>query len=1251
MSNKLYFLVLSVFVFVYTGYAQWIPLDRTSIPGSKPNVQLISDSPSETIIKINLPGFYIKEFSSEGKTYQRIDIGDESISSQTGYPDLPGIAKVLAIPDNGTAEVEIIETGSVQKITGISIPPVRESWIEGKPETPYIENAGCYSSERIYPEKLSSIEDPAVFRDFRIARVSVFPIRYIPARHEIEAISSITIRVRYISGIGLNPKTTPHRPIAPSFAKLYRSFIFNYNEVLQRDYGGRETGEDLMLCITPDNFYNAFMPYADWKQKSGTLMHVTKFSEIGANASDPTIIKNFILGAYQNWTTPPTHVLIIGDEGYAPVQYVYYDWTFVNEDYFVELAGDDYFPELMIGRFTNQTVNGLQIIVNKDINYERFPYVEDESWYKRATVCSNNAYPSQVETKRITAEIMEQFGNFNVDTLMSDGTWSGSGCSMDLSDILTTINNGISYLNYRGEGWSDGWHANCYYFSTSDVNNLNNGAKLPFITSIGCGVAMFVGGESFGEKWLELGTTTAARGGCAFLGPTSNTHTIYNDAIDKGIYMGMFQEGMDSPGEAMMRGKLYMYEVFGNVYRVEYHYRIYCEIGDPSLHIWKNVPRGVAVNYPQTIPVGYSQSEVTVTSSLTGPVRDARVCISGENVNVVANTDINGIAILEVNAPAEDTLHITVCGGNVYPFEGSIVVVPAIENVAPLPDPAVTDTDGDNDGLIDPNENCTITFSLKNWGNTTSNNVTGELSLPDSVTYVNIVTTEPISYGNIAPGDSVQGTPFQFFIHPDCPVGFEIPFKLHITSSLSSWDYYITEVVHGCDLNFTEFVIDDSGNLLHNFRMDPGETVSVILNIQNTGDDTAPDIKGVLSSSDQYITVLDSVGNFESLLPDSSTTNESDVFIVKVSNNCPLQYNASYNIRLSTQNGNYPYVNDQTFVIPVAMPTKSDPTGPDSGGYYAFSMDDTLYQQAPVYNWIDITGNGTRITIPADKSDYTKTVDLPFTFKYYSNDYNQIRISTDGWIAFGSGTQTNSVNHALPYEDAVNNMAAAFWDDLYSLDQGETGKLYYYNDAANNRFIITWDQIGHVLDYTDRETFQIILLDPGFYPTTTGDGEIIMQYKQVEEPGSCTVGIENGAQDIGLTYHFDDLYDVTATEIQDLFAIKFTTMSPQIVSVNGDNKENIIPNKYSLAQNYPNPFNPSTRIRYTLPDAGHVTLKIYRIDGQLVKTIQDDFQPAGVYEKVWDGRNEHGTIVSSGVYFYRLASNDFVQVKKMILLK
>ncbi|NTW89194.1 MAG: hypothetical protein HGB26_08820, partial [Desulfobulbaceae bacterium] len=68
---------------------------------------------------------------------------------------------------------------------------------------------------------------------------------------------------------------------------------------------------------------------------------------------------------------------------------------------------------------------------------------------------------------------------------------SRSECTVDLDDVLDAVNDGRSFLNYRGEGWSSGWQASCYNFQTSDVSGLNNGERFTFVTSIGCGVAMF----------------------------------------------------------------------------------------------------------------------------------------------------------------------------------------------------------------------------------------------------------------------------------------------------------------------------------------------------------------------------------------------------------------------------------------------------------------------------------------------------------------------------------------------------------------------------------------------------------------------------------------------------------------------------------------------------------------------------------------------------------------------------------------
>jgi len=88
-----------------------------------------------------------------------------------------------------------------------------------------------------------------------------------------------------------------------------------------------------------------------------------------------------------------------------------------------------------------------------------------------------------------------------------------------------------------------------------------------------------------------------------------------------------------------------------------------------------------------------------------------------------------------------------------------------------------------------------------------------------------------------------------------------------------------------------------------------------------------------------------------------------------------------------------------------------------------------------------------------------------------------------------------------------------------------------------------------------------------------------------------------------------------------------------------------------LEQNHPNPFNPRTTISFTLPQRGHVRLAIYSADGRLVRTLIDETTPAGFREVPWDGKDDRGATVSSGVYFYRLESGKQTLARKMVYLK
>jgi hypothetical protein len=122
--------------------------------------------------------------------------------------------------------------------------------------------------------------------------------------------------------------------------------------------------------------------------------------------------------------------------------------------------------------------------------------------------------------------------------------------------------------------------------------------------------------------------------------------------------------------------------------------------------------------------------------------------------------------------------------------------------------------------------------------------------------------------------------------------------------------------------------------------------------------------------------------------------------------------------------------------------------------------------------------------------------------------------------------------------------------------------------------------------------------------------------------------------------------DVFGDDFQDLYFI-FGAW----VGVGEEITEEQLAIGFSLSSNYPNPFNPETRISYFIPKASRARLEIFDILGRKIRTLVAEDQPAGRKEVTWDGRNDRGEQVASGVYFYRLQAGDFSLTKKMVLMK
>ncbi len=141
----------------------------------------------------------------------------------------------------------------------------------------------------------------------------------------------------------------------------------------------------------------------------------------------------------------------------------------------------------------------------------------------------------------------------------------------------------------------------------------------------------------------------------------------------------------------------------------------------------------------------------------------------------------------------------------------------------------------------------------------------------------------------------------------------------------------------------------------------------------------------------------------------------------------------------------------------------------------------------------------------------------------------------------GYTTAYDYFNYGIPHANGPPNLIAPFWDDLYPVT-GQTEVATYYN-SAEHYYVIEWYNIGHYGATSTRETFEVILYDPAFYPTMTGDGIIEVQYNLTSNTVSTTFGIENASESDGIQYGFDSNYDPHAWEVEAERTITYTTGS------------------------------------------------------------------------------------------------------------
>jgi flagellar hook assembly protein FlgD len=131
----------------------------------------------------------------------------------------------------------------------------------------------------------------------------------------------------------------------------------------------------------------------------------------------------------------------------------------------------------------------------------------------------------------------------------------------------------------------------------------------------------------------------------------------------------------------------------------------------------------------------------------------------------------------------------------------------------------------------------------------------------------------------------------------------------------------------------------------------------------------------------------------------------------------------------------------------------------------------------------------------------------------------------------------------------------------------------------------------------------------------------------------------------------DDL-TFTATSVMDASVSESGIVTTTVIITAADDPNDpIVPGVFALKQNYPNPFNPTTTIEFSLEKAMHIELTVYNVIGQKVRTLANQYLSIGNHVLEWDGTDEEGRTVSSGIYFYRLTTDDYARTRKMVLTK
>ncbi len=180
----------------------------------KTQVNVVHSDEEFTIVEFEFSGFSLNERKIDGQKFSQLTIPETILSEEFGMPTLPILEKYLQIPNTKQPRLEVIDSNE-HKFSNIEIPPFSKNLKKLN------FNSQVYSFNKNFPSKFAEISEPAIFRDLRILKLKINPVKFNPVTQEVSVLSKITVRINYEGFGGANQILTPSTKKSSSFLHLY----------------------------------------------------------------------------------------------------------------------------------------------------------------------------------------------------------------------------------------------------------------------------------------------------------------------------------------------------------------------------------------------------------------------------------------------------------------------------------------------------------------------------------------------------------------------------------------------------------------------------------------------------------------------------------------------------------------------------------------------------------------------------------------------------------------------------------------------------------------------------------------------------------------------------------------------------------------------------------------------------------------------------------------------------------------------